>query len=949
MHLPRIALIIAVCGLALHASPALTQQNVPPPGGYKPIPNFTGTDAGLDFRNAINDRFSGVQVIAPRVGSVPFASLGPEQDGSLLYCSDCQATLPCTAGGTGAWATGTMGLWQCNSPIIPLRFDGTDVLAPYNGTRTNEKNILDFGAVASTTRINCSATAGQTNVTCTGIGTSDFGVNQNIALYAAGPAPSVSQPTGFVVQPTTTTNSPSSATRNTRFAQGCTVQNALAWCTAGSSICQLSNVGFYEQGQTVTIAGAGVGGAALTSTLTSLDDAGDDAVLATAASTTVNGAAMTGANCTTNRSYQAYPIDARGGWGPPTAVTTVSNTASALNWGDWVDVQVNVPQPPNAPNPNYPLPSSIPQAWAFYCAEGTAPLQLCGVEVPTYSYLFNSSDPAPWNDQLIGGFNKGFPTVVTFHDVGRPYGNDVIQGGTSPAGLVNQILFAKVISITGNTVKLSVAPSQSGTFTMGHDNGPNINAAIIASCDSLHACGTVYTPFEPNLFPVASPVVAVRGRGLELLGGAGPIAAEPSAIAPSGWQWVGALGGTMLQLNQEEKPQVQDLSLQSNGGVSGSTMGVTIDMDAYDPGDGLGVVLNCGRETFRDTYTGQASVGIRLANINTQNCEFGVLESSIINFVYGPAFVSNSNIGFLLNSSNALGTRIDGSILAGDIGIWSNQAGFYAVQSTMGQNDEISVFLASGIGHPVTIETSRIEHAARAVYSPNVGQPIGTQLTLRGTTWTDMRVPSDGGFITLAGSSPTILDGNEFQLSQVGVNNDFTTNQFPAGVVLAGGQGSVEGHGNFWSTNCGDPYSLISPVNTSGDMCRAPDGSPQQIPSYSRGDGGFRIGTPTGGAMGEGSLNLGGLLFHNGQPLVNWGEASIASIAASGTSFATVNWNTPFTDTNYDFSCVVVDSTGFLSVWGANSKSATAVGFQVKNNDAGAAHSGTANCTAVHH
>ena len=48
---------------------------------------------------------------------------------------------------------------------------------------------------------------------------------------------------------------------------------------------------------------------------------------------------------------------------------------------------------------------------------------------------------------------------------------------------------------------------------MGHDNGPNINAAIIASCDNLHACGTVYTPFEPNLFPVASPIVAVRGRG----------------------------------------------------------------------------------------------------------------------------------------------------------------------------------------------------------------------------------------------------------------------------------------------------------------------------------------------------------------------------------------------------------------------------------------------------
>jgi hypothetical protein len=213
MHLSRIAIVISICLLALSASPAFTQQNLPPPGGYNPIPNFTGQDAGLDFRNAINDRFSGVQPIAPRVGSVPFASLGPEQDGSVLYCSDCQATLPCTAGGAGAWASGTHGQWQCNAPTVPLKFDGTDTLPPFNGTRTNEKNILDFGAIASTARINCTTTAGQANLTCSGIGSSDFAVNQYVALYGAGPAPSVAQPTGFAVQPTTTTNSPGAATQ----------------------------------------------------------------------------------------------------------------------------------------------------------------------------------------------------------------------------------------------------------------------------------------------------------------------------------------------------------------------------------------------------------------------------------------------------------------------------------------------------------------------------------------------------------------------------------------------------------------------------------------------------------------------------------------------------------------------------------------------------------------
>jgi hypothetical protein len=946
----RLSLLITFALIPLLTATAYSQQNLPPPGAYLPIPNFTGTDAGMDFRNAINDRFSGVQPIAPRVGSVTFANLGPEQDGALLYCSDCQATLPCTAGGSGAWASGTMGQWQCNAPPAALRFDGTDVLPPYNGTRPNEKNILDFGAIASTARLNCSTTAGQTNVTCSGISSSDFAVGQNVALYGAGAAPAVAQPTGFVVQPTTTTNSPSSATRFTRFTQGCTVQNALAWCTAGSSVCGLSNVSFYEQGQTVTIAGAGVAGAALTSTISVLDDGGNAITLATVASTTVSGASVTGANCTTTRRYQAYPIDSRGGWGPPTAVTTVNNTASALNWGNWVDVQVNVPQPPNAPNPNYPLPGSIPMAWAFYCAEGSAPLQLCGVEVPTYSYLFNSSDPAPWNDQLLGGFTKGFPTVVTFHDVGRPYGHDVIQGTTPPSSLVNQILLARIVSKSGTTVQLNIVPSQTGSFTMGHDNGPNINAAIKASCDSNFRCGTVFTPYEPTLFPVATPIVALRGQGLYLLGGAGPIIAEPSNPAPAGWLWVGALGATMLELNQQAKPQVENISLQASVvSASGSTMGVTIDMDGFDPGDGLGISAVATRPTLRDIYTGQSSVGVRFANINPSNVEFGVLESAVINWVYGPIQVSASNVGLLLNSTNSLGTRLDGSVIVGNIGVWTGNSGFSAIQSVLGQADGIGVLVGGGFSHPITIDTSRIEHLARFVYSADLqdGPAAGTQLTLRANTLADMRIPSDGDFIGLAGGQTTLLEGNEFYFAQLGVNNDFT-DQFPGGIIRTGGQGAVEGHGNFWSSICGDPYSFIAPVNTSGDICTT-NGSAQAIAPYSRGGGGFRIGTPTGGAMGEGTLNLGGALFTNGQPLVNWGEASIASIAASGTSFSTVTWNTPFADTNYDFSCVVVDNAGFLSIWGANAKSATAVGFQVKNNDSSAAHSGTANCTAVHH
>ena len=78
---------------------------------YQPIPNFTGIGAGFNFRQAINQRLSGAQSIAPQIAGLPFASLPAERDGLLLWCKDCQATTPCSTGGAGAWATGSRGAW----------------------------------------------------------------------------------------------------------------------------------------------------------------------------------------------------------------------------------------------------------------------------------------------------------------------------------------------------------------------------------------------------------------------------------------------------------------------------------------------------------------------------------------------------------------------------------------------------------------------------------------------------------------------------------------------------------------------------------------------------------------------------------------------------------------------------------------------------------------------
>jgi len=62
---------------------------------------------------------SGVEVTEPagylRAGAgVPFTALPTASNGTLVYCTDCAVTNPCTKGGTGAIAKRLNGQWVCN-------------------------------------------------------------------------------------------------------------------------------------------------------------------------------------------------------------------------------------------------------------------------------------------------------------------------------------------------------------------------------------------------------------------------------------------------------------------------------------------------------------------------------------------------------------------------------------------------------------------------------------------------------------------------------------------------------------------------------------------------------------------------------------------------------------------------------------------------------------------
>jgi len=111
-------------GISLSSFIAPVRAQVPPPnlpasGGYQPVPDYVGTNAGLSFRGAINDRFSGVQATAPKIVTLTFANLPSEEDGLMIFCRDCQPTIPCSNSGSGAWAFGQNGAWTCTAPNAP--------------------------------------------------------------------------------------------------------------------------------------------------------------------------------------------------------------------------------------------------------------------------------------------------------------------------------------------------------------------------------------------------------------------------------------------------------------------------------------------------------------------------------------------------------------------------------------------------------------------------------------------------------------------------------------------------------------------------------------------------------------------------------------------------------------------------------------------------------------
>ncbi|HLX06023.1 MAG TPA: hypothetical protein VKR28_10835, partial [Candidatus Binatus sp.] len=412
-----VALILIV------ASTNASAQNLPPPGSYLPIPNYTGVGAGLQFREAINARLSGSQPIAPAIVTPTFANLPAEQDGMLLYCQDCKSAVPCVNGGEGAFALGTRGQWICAGAALEAalnangnkisnlasatingdalafgqsgaqlntlsgsKLDGSDAIV--NLSLNGVKNVKAFGATGSLATASATTAAGNATVTVNSIG--DFKIGNWIKIDHAGAASNATTPTGVTVVPNSYGMNPNATSDITKTA-------------ANGGGCQVDSASSIPGHNTA---------------------------------------------CNVSYTYQIVGVSQGGGWSAPTAAVSTSTGPATLSTNN-----------------------NLLVSWA-----GAAN------DIAYLIYSCSGSSCTPALHAVMPHAGAPGATAESYRDFGHSFGTDEDFGTAMRSNAAAQDLFTQITGVSGNSVTLSIAPAQTGTFTMRHDDSVPINAAINSIC-----------------------------------------------------------------------------------------------------------------------------------------------------------------------------------------------------------------------------------------------------------------------------------------------------------------------------------------------------------------------------------------------------------------------------------------------------------------------------------
>jgi hypothetical protein len=609
-------------------------QNLPPPGSYQPIPNFTGVGAGLQFREAINGRFGGTQPIAPAIVTPAFANLPPEQDGMLLYCKDCRSAAPCVSGGSGAWALGTRGQWACAGVALEAalnangnkvsnlaggtvngdalafgqsvaqlntlsgsKLDGSDAIT--NVSLNGVKNVRAFGATGSLATASAATVTGNATVTVNSIG--DFKAGNWVKIDHAGAASNATTPTALTAVPNSYGMNPNPTSDITKTA-------------AGGGGCQV------------------------------------DAATGLPGHNTA---------CNVSYTYQIVGVSQGGGWSAPTATVSTSTGPATLSTNNnmlvsWTGAANDI-------------------AYLIYSCSGASCTPTLHAVMP----------------------HAGAPGAIpeSYRDFGHSFGIDEDFGTAMRSSGAAQDLFAQIVSVSGTGVTLSVAPAQTGSFTMRHDDSVPINAAISSICSHTATGGTVGGIVE---LPATSTYSL--GQSLNLYGCWGVTLSLTGAQNGDGGhpvelEWHGVTGGTVINMNKAADSRVAGLSVS---GINGNTAGVIIDIDNYTTGGG-GDGLATQHDTFERLELGRGGIGIRVANRSTGNVQdMSFRDVQISNPSNGQGGMWGYFFGGLGQTYNE---EIRGGLIAGhDVAIMSGFVGQLEIYGTDLEHNWIDAWASDRFG-----------------------------------------------------------------------------------------------------------------------------------------------------------------------------------------------------------------------------------------------------------
>ena len=521
---------------------------------------------------------------------------------------------------------------------------------------------------------------------------------------------------------------------------------------------------------------------------------------------------VTGANCTTTRKYQAFNLYAGNGtygyWGPGSNVLTLSSSANALNTY-------------NA-NLLFSTYDANAYATAWYCAEGSATLTLCGIQrmdTSTFNAQGHTSSYTYLNDPYLMS-NVPFPFVqkmVTFHDFGVPYGTDFINGTALPT-YTNGVWTGHIVSVSGGVITLSsTVPNTVTTKLVGDDGAAVMNAidaAVIANGPFNDAFFTgVYFPANPYqiITPIVPPTATsgFRMYGDSGLGGANGLGAATHFINM-------VLGNDPIQIvNQNPYPSIENTLLDD---VGGSTCGVGWDIDSPNIGGGPTTT-----GYFENNTVVGCSTAVRVANTNTQNVEFNTFihnnfgRQSTGAFGIGGEFGMDIGPGSEWNSLDAL---VMDNHIAGQVGVRVSTGQDFFYNEMMVETGYAAFLVAANMGDPLLIYPARrMEHGSRYIWAPSYegGGNQNISLHLEDLNVTGAQYFPDCAFIQIPSNGPVTLTNNKL-LSVATNDDDIDANVCSNGIISSpptSGALLYDGRSNLWDnigpTANGDPFAQIRP------------------------------------------------------------------------------------------------------------------------------------------